>query len=163
MLPSQVHHQLLTLMQETKHSCRPQEKRLCLGCCESLANPLHVVILWALGFLSFNFSSGLPPNNSNDNDKGERLTARLNAAFSAAEVVKNKCHICFVQRSLGVGKEIPVSICHQSSRHVCLPTKSSFLATLPQFPCPSPPASLGDAARWSLWLWDIDPYLQRAV
>lgn len=66
-----------------------------------------------------------------------------------------------------------------ASRRVCLQTKSSFLGTLPQFPCLSPPVSPAacepsvslcllpephrDADRWTLWLRDIEPYLERTA
>lgn len=148
---------------------------------ESLANPLHVLLLWV-----FFFQTSFPdliPNNSNKkvikNKKGETSSP----ALLAAEVVKNKCHICFVQGSLWGGGEKSLdpyaTTPALASRHVCLQLKSSFLGTLPQFPRLSPPVSPPasepsvslcllpeshrDADRWTLWLWDIKPYLERTV
>lgn len=129
------------------------------------------------GFFFFQTSfPDLIPNNSNKkiikNKKGETSSP----ALSAAEVVKNKCHICFVQRSLWGGKKIPGSICHRAStgQQTRLPSIeilfSWYLTPIspPVSSCLSPslcllPEPHRDADRWTLWLWDIKPYLERTV
>lgn len=63
---------------------------------ESLANTLHVLLVWVFSFKLL-FLTSSPTKRKK---KGETSSP----ALSAAEVVKNKCRICFVQRSLRGGK-----------------------------------------------------------
>lgn len=143
------------------------EKRQRVRKRESLANLLHVVLVLGCVFFKKNFFFWPHPHQK----KGERCKVLIkNWAFSGWSV-KNKCHICYVQHSLGRGKSLYPYAIAPAWKDICLPTKSSFLGILPQFPCfvsscflPSLwalccllPEPCGDAAKWTLWLWDIQP------